>query len=570
MVDSNPAATYSYLYGTSASNPGAYREMLQTFPVAASNWADACDDCGALEFEWEKLNNETEDEAAWNDTLEDMLRNRLAVEYADRRVAGFSNVLRFIPDVIFYGFGAYQMAFNGPDFERGVLTLWEIARHAITDFVWGQGELRPRFIRVRTADGMRQDVDFNHIVWVANNSKSVGELLGVALARPLLTPFETWRKHLIGEGRFSLLAAGVTFIDTPMASEYAPSTDDEAAKKTTQILEGISDGTIVAAQFPLAGQTASYFAPATAPPFVAMRADLERVANAQMGNDLAVVYAQPYSPSGKAEVISEKQVQRTIARTNERVNAFSNAIAQRLAWGTGYKGRIRECRTLKSFEVDALQKVRIYNECVRDGVLMPQRGDEEAIRDLLGFLPKIESKSLAIRVPAARDVLTMLQDFPNISEKNRRELLSSVGFSTSTELAPDEERVLNGVQFDNLTKILEKFSAQQISRDVAIESATLLGVERTKAETLFPNTEREETAAAPLLVGSLQVSLTVLQQLRPVDPTVAPLSRGAAIEIMLAAGVSRDSAERAIDAQLGVVTPQIQLPEIQPIEVSID
>jgi len=485
MIDGNPLATYPYLYGTNAANPGAFFEMLQTWPVVASNYSDACDDCGALKFEWERFEDETDEEAAWNDTLEDMLRNRIKVEYAERAVSGFENVLRFIPDVIFYGFGAYQMAWSGRDFETGTLSLWEIARSAITDFVWQQGALRPSHIRVRLTSGMRVDVNFDHIVWVCNNSKSIGALLGTSMARPLLTPFETWRKHMHGEGRYSLVAAGIAVISSVMKSEFEPSPDNVANQKTIDILEGIADGSIVAAELPVANQQISHFSPSTAPPFVALRADLERIANALADNQLATVYAQPYSPSGKAEVISEKQVERTIARTNERVNAFSNAIAQRMAASTGYTGRIRKCRTLKTFEVDALQKVRAFAECVRDGIVTPQRGDEEAVRNLLGILPKIETKNLAIRVPQAREVLSMLQEFPNISEKNRASLLESVGFSAKTE-AKSKAQPLNGIQFTNLMLLLERFSARTITREVAIAAAALAGVSTEDAAALFP------------------------------------------------------------------------------------
>ena len=74
-------------------------------------------------------------------------------------------------------------------------------------------------------------------------------------------------------------------------------------------------------------------------------------------------------------------------------------------------------------------------------------------------------------------------------------------------------------------------------------------------------TPRPETSGAddvvagvePLAVGSLQASIQVLNSLNPTDPAIGRIAPGAALQILMGAGVSPESAQAMIDAQLAMV-----------------
>jgi len=414
VVDGNPDVTYGFQYGVSARSPGIYYEMLQTWPVLTSNFSDACDDSIAIQWETEKFEDETDAERAWNDTLENLLRQRLVVEMADRSEVGFNQFLQFIPHVLFYGFGAYQIGFDG-DFESGKLTIWEIDRSAIKQFHYNTGDIRPTSISVQYSTGFQSEVDlFPNLIWIANNSPALGQMLGMSLGRPLINPYELWRRHIIGEGRYTLSAAGILDVQTPCDADGNPTDDDQANAKTRQMLDLACSGSLLGATWPRPNQKLNYFAPAAAPPFVAMRADCDRMAADLLGNNLATIASRQYATSGLAHEISEAQVKRTIARTNSRVNRFGMAIAQRMAQCTDYAGRIRKFRMVRAVEVDVLQKVRAYSELLRDGALIPQPGDQKVLRDLLGILPLVETQALPIRVDSARAVLDIERDYPSL------------------------------------------------------------------------------------------------------------------------------------------------------------
>lgn len=64
------------------------------------------------------------------------------------------------------------------------------------------------------------------------------------------------------------------------------------------------------------------------------------------------------------------------------------------------------------------------------------------------------------------------------------------------------------------------------------------------------------TPAAPLQVGSLTAAIGIIRALRPASAEETPLAPEVAIELLIAAGVSEDSARRMVNAQLGASNPE--------------
>jgi hypothetical protein len=79
--------------------------------------------------------------------------------------------------------------------------------------------------------------------------------------------------------------------------------------------------------------------------------------------------------------------------------------------------------------------------------------------------------------------------------------------------------------------------------------------DRMRAELgLDPRETRDETRA--LLVGQIQAASAIVAQMAPADPLAVPLAPGAARELLTAAGVPADSADRIIAAQLAADAPR--------------
>lgn len=60
----------------------------------------------------------------------------------------------------------------------------------------------------------------------------------------------------------------------------------------------------------------------------------------------------------------------------------------------------------------------------------------------------------------------------------------------------------------------------------------------------------------PLQVGSLQVAAELIRSLRPADATVTPLAPDVAVELLIAAGIPAESAQRMVAAQMAAAAPE--------------
>ena len=77
---------------------------------------------------------------------------------------------------------------------------------------------------------------------------------------------------------------------------------------------------------------------------------------------------------------------------------------------------------------------------------------------------------------------------------------------------------------------------------------------RIREELDLAGREAKEEGRA-LLVGQIQAAQAIVAQMAPADPLAVPLAPGAARELLTAAGVPPDAADRIIEAQLGTQAP---------------
>ena len=477
----------SVLWGT-GERPGLMQEALN-WPQLRARVAAFRDGAAMLPREHVAAEDETAEEAAWNDAFEDLLIRRVVIRtglagYAEdgRRLPdgdqlGAENYMRTAANAPLFGFAPFWAAW-----EKGYGLRDPSDRLILTPLLhsacWTIDERRLMFMG---AAGLKP-LPRERLIWISSSDAHYGYPRGQALLRALVQPWTAYQEQVVAEDIDTATRAGIAQI-------YDGGAGGNAAEEWEAIGEAIADGQrwirIPGKKGDGVGVEMSY--PSGTPPDFESKAKRLRAAVDDLfGTEVLSIASNGTGSRAAAETMAGITAKVGIASGDALLDLCFGALANWIAFHDGFRGRVRRVKVAAADNSDPHQLISSLVAATGSPVPLVDIGPKrrEYIAERLG-LPAEDEAAPVVASPA--DIAT--DEAPEAAPEVAEDPAAMVQAEGVAE-------PLNGAQIKSVSDTLDAVSGGRISQIAAIELLVAVGLSRSKAVSMVRSMSDVGTRAA--------------------------------------------------------------------------
>ena len=392
----------SVLWGT-GERPGLMQEALN-WPQLRARVAAFRDGAAMLPREHVAAEDETAEEAAWNDAFEDLLIRRVVIRtglagYAEdgRRLPdgdqlGAENYMRTAANAPLFGFAPFWAAW-----EKGYGLRDPSDRLILTPLLhsacWTIDERRLMFMG---AAGLKP-LPRERLIWISSSDAHYGYPRGQALLRALVQPWTAYQEQVVAEDIDTATRAGIAQI-------YDGGAGGNAAEEWEAIGEAIADGQrwirIPGKKGDGVGVEMSY--PSGTPPDFESKAKRLRAAVDDLfGTEVLSIASNGTGSRAAAETMAGITAKVGIASGDALLDLCFGALANWIAFHDGFRGRVRRVKVAAADNSDPHQLISSLVAATGSPVPLVDIGPKrrEYIAERLG-LPAEDEAAPVVASPA--------------------------------------------------------------------------------------------------------------------------------------------------------------------------
>lgn len=402
-----------YQIVTGFGQPRLYDEVATQWYAVAQELDDMRSALGSLDVQTVACGaryagdegDETPQEAAWNDALEEMLFGRLRVETADGYDEGLSSWLAWLvyPACWGAGFASPYYEDEGGMMSGSPLYVRPLELSAVDRFDAERGALTPKGFWYRPASIPQDYIKYDDVVHVTTVGSRPGHWYGWnPVFRSLASVFVRWR-DLVLKAAASYMTAGGVLVAQQKAGAGTVAEDVRIGMlgRLKELEDGLARAIVITEQFEL-----SVLSPGgSMPDWRAQEEGLVARVKERFANAAATLGLSTHGSRAVSETMGEDDQAKAARRRNALVNRGWMRLAQWVARQEGYTGRIRTLTTVEEEAQMDAGTIGGLAQARQAGLLSWTPTDEERIRERMGLASMEEAGLLLDTVEDGGTVL---------------------------------------------------------------------------------------------------------------------------------------------------------------------
>ena len=396
--------------------PGLYLEMVQTWPALRTAYGQTLDAVSSVTVEAPPLEDETADEARFNDALADLLLGRrCGIAMADGVRSGFGEILAQAFAAHAFGFAVLVPYWQGREEGEargaleagGVLVVEPVAQSSVNRWEPDLEANDYAGLRYYTSNGLaRRNNYLERGRFLLFTHRAIpGQYYGDGELRALVPLY-----HLLASVRRQQYQINQRSAGIVVAREGMGSGNENRAALESQ-LERFGDGEpwVVV---PHGAEFAVEFPSGSPPNLIEQIREIDAQALQMWASQMDVLGVSQTGSRAVADAMEAKSARVNANRIAPFVARVYERIGRWVATAEGYGGRIREAVPVGLQEVDRGARVELLAKAVTGGLVSWTQEDEAGLREEVDMLPreaKEEARTLLVgQLVAAQQIVSSL------------------------------------------------------------------------------------------------------------------------------------------------------------------